>query len=68
MKVIGALVQAVYQTGQPVTREQVHELIGREISRREWQKVDERLRLAQLQYRIVIGAGPQNKVIYEKQA
>lgn len=68
MKVIGALVQAVYQTGQPVTREQVHALIGREISRREWQKVDERLRLAQLQYRVVIETGPQNKVLYQKQA
>jgi hypothetical protein len=68
MKVIGALVQAVYQSDQPVTRDQVHGLIGREISRREWQKVDERLRMAQLQYRVVIGAGAQNKVTYAKQA
>lgn len=66
-KVIGALVEAVYKTGQPVTRDQVHGIIGREISRREWQKVDERLRLAQFQYRVVIETGPQNKVLYQKQ-
>lgn len=66
-KVIGVLVEAVYRTGQPVTREQVHELMGREISRREWQKVDERLKLAQFQYRVVIETGPQNKALYQKQ-
>ena len=57
MKVIGVLVEAVYRTGQPVTREQVHNLFGREVSRREWAKVDEHLRLAQLQYRVVIETG-----------
>ena len=67
MKVIGVLVEAVYRTGQPVTREQVHNLFGREISRREWAKVDERLRLALFQYRVVIENGPQNKALYVKQ-
>jgi hypothetical protein len=62
------LVEAVYRTGQPVTREQVHDLFGREISRREWGKVDERLKLMQFQYRVVIENGPQNKVLYVKQA
>lgn len=66
-KVIGVLVEAVYTTGQPVTRDQVHAVMGREVSRREWQKVDDRLRLAQLQYRVAIETGPQNKVLYQKQ-
>ena len=67
-KVMDVLTEAVYRMGQPVTRERVHNLFGREISRREWQKVDERLKLAQFQYRIVIETGPQNKVLYVKQA
>ncbi|RJG57704.1 hypothetical protein D0Z70_00290 [Sphingobium terrigena] len=67
-KAMDVLVEAVYRTGQPVTREQVHNLFGREISRREWGKVDERLKLMQFQYRVVIENGPQNKVHYVKQA
>ncbi|WP_323810552.1 AAA family ATPase [Sphingobium baderi] len=67
-KVMDVLVEAVYRTGQPVTREQVHNLFGREISRREWGKVDERLKLMQFQYRVVVEAGPQNKALYVKQA
>lgn len=66
-KVMGVLVEAVYRTGQPVTREQVHNLFGREISRREWAKVDDRLKLMQFQYRVVIETGPQNKALYVKQ-
>ncbi|MFT3964539.1 MAG: AAA family ATPase [Sphingobium sp.] len=66
MKVVNALVQAVYQSGQPVTRDAVHELIGREISRREWSKVDDQLRLAAFNYGVVIEAGAQNKVLYRK--
>lgn len=66
MKVVNDLVQAVYMTGEPVTREQVHGLIGREISRREWGKVDDQLRLAAFNYGVVIEAGPQNKVLYRK--
>ena len=67
-KVMNVLVEAVYRTGQPVTREQVHDLFGREVSRREWSKVDDRLKLMQFQYRVVIQSGPQNKVLYVKQA
>jgi len=67
-KVMNVLVEAVYRTGQPVTREQVHDLFGREVSRREWSKVDDRLKLLQFQYRVVIESGPQNKVLYVKQA
>lgn len=67
-KVMDVLVEAVYRTGQPVTREQVHDLFGREVSRREWSKVDDRLKMMQFQHRIVIESGPQNKVLYVKQA
>jgi len=63
---VNELVQAVYTTGQPVTREQVHELMGREISRREWGKVDDQLRMAAFNYGVLIEAGPQNKVLYRK--
>jgi hypothetical protein len=65
-KVVNALVQAVYQTGEPVTRDKVHELIGREISRREWSKVDDRLRMVAFQYGVLIETGAQNKVLYRK--
>lgn len=65
-KVVNALVQAVYQSPEPITRDKVHDLIGREISRREWGKVDDRLRLVQFQYGIVIEAGAQNKALYRK--
>lgn len=67
-KVMNVLVEAVYRTGQPVTREQVHDLFGREVSRREWSKVDDRLKLMQFQYRVVIETGAQNKAFYVKQA
>jgi len=63
---VNELVKAVYQTGEPVTREQVHELMGREISRREWGKVDDQLRMAAFNYGVLIEAGPQNKVLYRK--
>lgn len=65
-KVVNALVQAVYQSPQPVDRDMVHGLIGREISRREWSKVDERLRLVAFNYGVLIEAGAQNKVLYRK--
>ena len=65
-KVVNALVQAVYQSGEPVTRDKVHELIGREVSRRDWGKVDDRLRLVAFQYGVVIETGAQNKVLYRK--
>ncbi|MCK9543041.1 MAG: AAA family ATPase [Novosphingobium sp.] len=63
---VNALVQAVYQTGEPVTRDMVHQLLNREISRREWGKVDERLRLVAFNYGVVIETGAQNKVLYRK--
>lgn len=65
-KVVNVLVQAVYQSPQPVSRDMVHGLIGREISRRDWGKVDERLRLVAFQYDVVIETGAQNKVLYRK--
>lgn len=64
--VVNALVQAVYQSPQPVDRDMVHGLIGREVSRREWGKVDERLRLVAFNYGVLIEAGAQNKVLYRK--
>ncbi len=65
-KVVNALVQAVYQSGEPVTRDKVHELIGRDVSRRDWGKVDDRLRLVAFQYGVAIETGAQNKVLYRK--
>lgn len=66
MKVVNALVEAVYRTGQPVTRDQVHGMIGREISRREWGKVDDQLRIAAFNYGVVIEQGAQNKALYRQ--
>ena len=42
---------------QPVTRDAVHTWLGREVTRREWVKVDDRLRLAPFQYKVSIAAG-----------
>ena len=67
-KALETIVELVHSTPQQVTRELVHQWLGRVISRREWSKIDERLRLAQLQYRVVIETGAQNKVLYVKQA
>lgn len=64
--VMMAVVELVHTTGQPVTRDAVHGRLQREVSRREWLKVDERLRLAAFQYKVNITAGPQNKTIYQK--
>jgi hypothetical protein len=60
------LVEMVHTVAEPVTRELVHQWLGREVSRREWRKIDERLRLAEFQYRVVIETGPQNKLIYRR--
>ncbi len=67
-KVIETIVELVHTTPQQVTRDLVHQWLGREVSRREWSKIDERLRLAQFQYRVVIETGAQNKTLYVKQA
>lgn len=66
--VITTLVEAVHVAGMPVTRDMVHARLGREISRREWSKVDDRLRLAEFQYNVVIESGEQNRVLYKKHA
>ncbi|WP_187107746.1 AAA family ATPase [Sphingomonas xanthus] len=57
----------VHSTNEPATREQVHQRLGREISRREWAKIDARLRIQEFLLKVVIGTGPQNKAIYRKQ-
>lgn len=65
-KALGTLVELAHSTGEPVTRDMVHQWLGREVSRREWGKVDEKLRIAEFQWQVVIEAGPQNKTIYRK--
>ena len=65
-KVMDAVLYAVDNVAQPVTREMIHAKLGREVARREWGKVDERLRLGDFIYRVVIESGPQNSVIYRK--
>jgi hypothetical protein len=60
------IVEMVHTVEAPVTRELVHQWLGRTINRREWIKIDERLRLAEFQYRVVIESGPQNKLIYRR--
>lgn len=65
--VLMAMVELVHTSGQTVTREMVHQRLGREVSRREWKKVDDRLSLATFQYKVRITTGPQNKAIYQKE-
>lgn len=67
-KVLMAVVELAHMADQTVTRDMVHSQLGREVSRREWLKVDDRLRLAAFQYKVAITAGPQNKAIYRKQS
>jgi hypothetical protein len=66
-KALGTVVELVHTSTEQVTRELVHQWLGREVGRREWSKIDERLRFAEFQYKVVIETGPQNKVIYRKQ-
>lgn len=65
-RVIEYIVQAVHSGEQPVTRDMVHVQLGREVSRRDWVKVDERLSLAQFQFRVALSKGEQNRVLYAK--
>lgn len=65
-KVMDAVLWAVDNVAQPVTREIIHAQLGREVARREWGKVDDRLRLGDFIHRVVIESGPQNSVIYRK--
>ncbi len=64
--VLMEVVEMVHTSGAPVTRDMVHAHLSRNVSRREWLKVDDRLRLAAFQYRVKITAGPQNVAIYQK--
>jgi hypothetical protein len=66
-KAIDAVVQLVHSTDEPATRELVHLKLGREISRREWAKIDARLRIQEFLLKVVVDSGPQNKAIYRKQ-
>jgi hypothetical protein len=61
--VLMEVVQQAHLRGE-VTRDEVQSRLGREVSRREWLKVDERLRLAPFQYQVEVAKGPQNKLIY----
>ncbi len=65
-QVMHSIVQAVHSTGQPVTRDMIHAQLGREVSRRDWVKVDERLSIAQFQFKVAIAKGAQNRVEYAK--
>lgn len=67
-KVMDAVLWAVDNAVPPVTREMIHAQLGREVARREWGKVDDRLRLGDFIHRVVIESGPQNSVIYRKRA
>lgn len=63
--VLMEVVQQAHLRGE-VTREMVETGLGRKVSRREWLKVDERLQLAEFQYQVTFGKGPQNMLIYRK--
>lgn len=65
--VLNLLVQMVYATDEPVTRDHIHSQLGREVGRREWRKVDERLTVGQFSYKIAIVSGAQNKLQYQRQ-
>lgn len=65
-KAVSTLVEMVHTTEQPVTRDLVHHCLGREVSRREWGKIDERLRLGEFTFRVVIETGTQNKTLYRR--
>lgn len=65
-KALGTVVELAHSTGELVTRDMVHQWLGREVSRREWGKIDDKLRLGEFQWRVVIETGPQNKAIYRK--
>jgi AAA domain len=65
---LNLLVQLVYASAEPITRDVVHVQLGRELARREWRKIDDRLTLARFQYKIELTKGLQNKVLYRKLA
>ena len=65
-RVLMTVVEQVHMADRPVTRDMVHAQLEREVSRRDWLKVDARLRLAMFKYRVNITQGPQNRAIYQK--
>lgn len=66
-KLMVAVTDLVYRSAGPVTRDMVEAEQCREFSRREWAKVDERFALAPFEWKVVLGRGPQNKVLYQRQ-
>jgi hypothetical protein len=67
-KAVATVVEMVHSTDEPTTRDLVHQRLGREISRREWAKIDGRLRIQEFLLQVVIDAGAQNKTIYRKRS
>src|SRR3546814_12825158 len=65
--VLMAVVEMVPPSGEPLTRDMVHERLGREARRRAWKKVDARRRLAAFRYKVRIHAGPTERARYQKQ-
>ncbi len=65
-KVVATVVEIVQSSAEPTTRELVHQRLGREVSRRDWAKIDARLRIQEFLLQVVIDTGPQNKAIYRK--
>lgn len=61
------VVELVHSQGEPVTREMVHARLGRDVSRREWTKVDDQLRVAAFQFKVnVTTVPPHNTIAYVK--
>lgn len=67
-KVLKAVVEFVHSSSTPVTREMVETELGREVSRRDWKKVDQRLNTGAFQHKVDIVTGTQNKILYQRQA
>lgn len=65
-KVLQHVVEAVYATTGAVTRDMVHEQLGRSVHGRVWKRVDDRLRMAELQYKIIVDHGQQNRTAYQR--
>lgn len=66
--VIGQISAAVRESAEPVTREMIEARMGREISRRDWKKIDEQLLALQLLHKVAVEVGQQNKVLYRSLA
>jgi len=66
-RVVETLIEVARTSAGPITRDMIHARLGREIQRREWTKVDEKLRMGAFFYKVAIEAGPQNKALYRLQ-